>query len=198
MTPGHPSKRRPLERRRDARAVTHDQIEAMTLASRIAVMDRGQIQQLAAPEIIYNQPANLFVARFLGTPPMNTLSARLCDGEVPAAVIGAGRPDEVRLPLRLPEQARSYIDKEVIIGIRPEYICEEGRGFATRISAPVELTEPTGAETIVLIRLAGERARARVAPQVKLAVGAPAAFSVDTAHLCLFDPRTEQLIPGVP
>ncbi len=84
--------------------VTHDQIEAMTMASRIAVMNQGEVQQFAAPDTVYNRPANLFVARFLGTPPMNTVPARLArrhDGL--EAVIGAGRPDAIRLPL--PPQA---------------------------------------------------------------------------------------------
>jgi multiple sugar transport system ATP-binding protein len=176
--------------------VTHDQIEAMTLADRIAVIDRGRIQQFAAPDTVYNRPVNLFVARFLGTPPMNTVSARLTGGEPPAAIIGAGRPDEIRLPLRrLSDQARAFVDREVILGIRPECICEEGRGFDTRVSAEVEVTEPTGAETIVLLRLAGERLRARVAAQLKWAVGERAAFAVDTRAVCLFDPATEQLIP---
>src|SRR6266853_2964064 len=73
--------------------VTHDQIEAMTMASRIAVMDRGEIQQFDSPETVYNRPANLFVARFLGTPPMNTVPARLVrDGDSLAAIVGAGQP----------------------------------------------------------------------------------------------------------
>jgi multiple sugar transport system ATP-binding protein len=176
--------------------VTHDQIEAMTLASRIAVIDRGEIQQFAAPETVYNRPANLFVARFLGTPPMNTVAARLAGGETPAAIIGAGRPDEIRLPLRrLSPQAGAFVDRDVVLGIRPECICEEARGFDTRVVAAVEMTEPTGAETIVLMRLAGEPARARVAPQVRLSLGERAAFAVDTRAICLFDPVTEQLIP---
>ncbi len=84
--------------------VTHDQIEAMTLASRIAVMHQGEVQQFADPDTVYNRPANLFVARFMGAPPMNTVPARLvrADGGLNgglAAVIGAGRPDEVRVPL---------------------------------------------------------------------------------------------------
>ena len=78
--------------------VTHDQIEAMTMATRIAVMHQGAVQQFADPDTVYRYPANLFVARFMGSPPMNTMPARLeaQDGG-PVVVIGAGRPDEVRL-----------------------------------------------------------------------------------------------------
>src|ERR1700677_4358626 len=82
--------------------VTHDQVEAMTLGTRIAVMHQGEIQQFADPQTIYRYPANLFVARFLGAPPMNTLPAHLmADAGGPVAVIGSGLADEVRL--RLPD-----------------------------------------------------------------------------------------------
>jgi multiple sugar transport system ATP-binding protein len=181
--------------------VTHDQIEAMTMASRIAVMDRGEIQQFDSPDTVYNRPANLFVARFLGTPPMNTVPARLArDGDALAAIIGAGQPGPATLPL--PPQtavaARAYLDREVILGIRPECISDGAKRAAgipaTRIEAMVDVSEPTGAETIVLIRIAGERLRARVAPDIKLPPGRPAGFSVDTRTICLFDPQTERLI----
>jgi len=185
--------------------VTHDQIEAMTMASRIAVMDKGEIQQFDSPETVYNKPANLFVARFLGTPPMNTVPARLVrDGDSLAAIVGAGQPGLSSISgatLPLPPQTdavRAYMDREVVLGIRPECISDGGRRAAeipaTRIEAEVEVSEPTGAETIVLIRIAGERLRARVAPDIKLPPGRPASFSVDTRTICLFDPQTERLI----
>src|SRR5580692_2245064 len=79
--------------------VTHDQIEAMTMATRIAVMHRGQVQQFADPDTVYRYPANLFVARFMGSPPMNTMPARIAlDGDTMVAVVGPG-DDEVRLRL---------------------------------------------------------------------------------------------------
>src|SRR3954468_22427499 len=89
--------------------VTHDQIEAMTLATRIAVMRQGVVQQFADPETVYNRPANLFVARFMGSPPMNTMPARLLaeDGG-PMVVIGTGRPDEVRIRLQGYEAAAAF------------------------------------------------------------------------------------------
>src|SRR5215510_3191611 len=80
--------------------VTHDQIEAMTMATRIAVMNQGEVQQFADPDTVYRYPANLFVARFMGAPPMNTMPARLeAEDGGSVVVIGAGRPDEVRLHL---------------------------------------------------------------------------------------------------
>jgi multiple sugar transport system ATP-binding protein len=181
--------------------VTHDQIEAMTMASRIAVMDKGEIQQFDSPETVYNRPANLFVARFLGTPPMNTVPARLArDGDSLTAIVGAGQPGQAALPLppQTAAAARAYLDREVVLGIRPECISDGGKRAAdvpaTRIEAVVEVSEPTGAETIVLIRIAGDRLRARVAPDIKLPTGRTTSFSVDTRTICLFDPQTERLI----
>jgi multiple sugar transport system ATP-binding protein len=178
--------------------VTHDQIEAMTMATRIAVMHAGEVQQFADPDTIYNRPANLFVARFMGAPPMNTLPARLQgDGAGLAAVLGHGRPDAIRL--RLPDHgaaARPFLDREVILGIRPECIAEADRRFgsAESIRAPVEMTEPTGAETIVLLRLGGVQALGRVSPDVRPPIGAESSFAIDTSRACLFDPATERLI----
>src|SRR6476619_7203518 len=113
--------------------VTHDQIEAMTMASRIAVMNHGEVQQFAAPDTVYNRPANLFVARFLGTPPMNTVPARLArDGDSVAAIVGAGQPGQATLPLptETAAAARAYMDRGVVLGIRPECISDGGKRAA--------------------------------------------------------------------
>jgi multiple sugar transport system ATP-binding protein len=171
--------------------VTHDQVEAMTMATRIAVMYRGVVQQFDDPDTIYNRPANLFVARFMGAPPMNTLQARLSDGD---AVIGG-----VRFPLPVArDRLLPYRDAEVILGIRPECIAEPQRRFGETppmmLEAEVEMTEPTGAETIVMLRVAGQRAIGRVAADMVLPVGSMQRFSIDTRKLCLFDPESERLI----
>jgi multiple sugar transport system ATP-binding protein len=171
--------------------VTHDQVEAMTMATRIAVMHRGEVQQFDDPDTVYSRPANLFVARFMGAPPMNTLTARFDAGEV---VVGDGT---IRLPIRASAGLEAYRDAAVVLGIRPECIAEPERRFGAEpvtVDALVEMTEPTGAETIVMLRLAGERAIGRVAPDTRLAVGAVERFSIDTRKLCLFDSRTERLI----
>ncbi len=179
--------------------VTHDQIEAMTMATRIAVMNQGEVQQFADPDTVYNRPANLFVARFMGAPPMNTIPATLeGEGDRPVVVIGAGE-HVVRLPAP-PSIGREWLGKSVIVGIRPECIAEPTRLFGSStaagltITAPVEMTEPTGAETIVVLRLGGQKVLGRVAPDIRLANGALATFAVDTRKLCLFDPQTERLI----
>ena len=179
--------------------VTHDQIEAMTMATRIAVMHRGVVQQFADPDTVYRYPANLFVARFMGSPPMNTMPARLeADSGGPVVVIGAGLPDEVRFHLRGYDAAASFVGREVVLGIRPECIAEGSRIFSAEppvlITAPVEMIEPTGAETIVLLRLGGEPAQARLSPDIRPTPGSPAPFALDTRRICLFDPETERLI----
>jgi multiple sugar transport system ATP-binding protein len=181
--------------------VTHDQIEAMTMATRIAVMHQGAVQQFADPDTVYRYPANLFVARFMGSPPMNTMPARLVAEEGgPVVVIGAGRPDEVRLRLQGYDAAAAFRGSEVVLGIRPECIAEGSRGFSGAsgapivINAPVEMIEPTGAETIVLLRLGGEPVLARITPDIRPAPGGLAAFALDTRRICLFDPVTERLI----
>jgi multiple sugar transport system ATP-binding protein len=181
--------------------VTHDQIEAMTMATRIAVMNQGQVQQFADPDTVYRFPANLFVARFMGSPPMNTVPARLmADDGVPVAVIGVGRPDEVRLRLPGYDAAAPWLGGQVVLGIRPECIAEAERGFAGTanapvvLQAPVEMIEPTGAETIVLLRLGGETVLARISPDIRPPPGSLASFAVDTSRICLFDPETERLI----
>ena len=175
--------------------VTHDQVEAMTLATRIAVMRMGEVQQFADPDTVYNRPANLFVARFMGAPPMNTLPARIIaeNGRL-AAVLGNG---EISIPLPAMVFPDEYRDREVVLGIRPECITEPSRrpdATTPLIDAMVEMTERTGAETIVLLRLAGHDAVARIAPDVRPPVGAVARFALDTQKICLFDPVTERLI----
>ncbi|HEU0063202.1 MAG TPA: sn-glycerol-3-phosphate ABC transporter ATP-binding protein UgpC [Hyphomicrobiaceae bacterium] len=174
--------------------VTHDQIEAMTLANRIAVMRQGVVQQFADPETVYNRPANLFVARFMGAPPMNTLTARLeaaSGGAV--ALIGEGEA-AIRIPVS--PACAGWAGREVVLGIRPECIAEPTRHFgdapdgALILTAPVEMTEPTGAETIVVLRLGDDRALGRVAPDLRYRLGEAARFAVDTRKIVLFDPAT--------
>jgi multiple sugar transport system ATP-binding protein len=179
--------------------VTHDQIEAMTMATRIAVMHQGCVQQFADPDTVYRYPANLFVARFMGSPPMNTLPARLeAENDGLVVVIGAGRPDQIRLRLSGYDGAASFVGHDVVFGIRPECIAEGSRTFSNDapvlVEAPVDMVEPTGAETMVSLRLGGEPAMARISPDIRPVPGASASFALDTRRICLFDPKTERLI----
>ncbi|MFO1071064.1 MAG: sn-glycerol-3-phosphate ABC transporter ATP-binding protein UgpC [Geminicoccaceae bacterium] len=182
--------------------VTHDQVEAMTLASRIAVMHQGSIQQLADPRTIYERPANLFVAGFMGSPAMNVLPGRLvADGDGPALSIANGH-GEIRLPLPPRPELQAWRDREVTVGIRPEHLTQyEPHRVAERpwlrpLEARVEVVEPTGAETMVVLHLGGREVVARVDPDAVAPVGQVMRFGVDTAKTCLFDPATERLIQG--
>jgi multiple sugar transport system ATP-binding protein len=165
------------------------------------VMHRGEVQQFADPDTVYNRPANLFVARFMGSPPMNTIQAVLSrDNDGIAAVIGDPGARQIRLKLpTCPAAAAAFIDRPLILGIRPECITEAderdiGGPFLVAVDAEVDMVEPTGAETMVMLRLGGHEAVGRVSPDLRLTPGLPARFSIDTRKACLFDPTTELLI----
>jgi multiple sugar transport system ATP-binding protein len=184
--------------------VTHDQIEAMTLATRIAVMHQGEIQQFAAPQTVYDEPSNLFVARFMGSPPMNTIPARIeAEGENLIAVLGHDdvRPDRLRVP-RFRAGLEAWIGQDVLLGLRPEYVSlADKNGHAddensiAHFSAQVEMLEPTGAETMALLSVAGVQAMARLAADARPAIGSCTTFAVNMSKVCLFDARTGLRIP---
>jgi multiple sugar transport system ATP-binding protein len=134
--------------------VTHDHVEAMTMGERIVVMNEGVIQQNDAPRVLYNQPRNLFVAGFLGNPPMNFISGTLKqEGEKLRFCESADGTIEVAFPAAERPAAREYIGKNVILGIRPEdlevatFNRKEGRAAGLGFPAIVDLVEPMGAET---------------------------------------------------
>lgn len=174
--------------------VTHDQVEAMTMASRIAVMFNGEVQQFATPDEIYNQPANLFVARFMGTPPMNTFASSLTETE---AGVVAELGDGTQIPIEGRLQSPS---RDVIIGIRPESIAEMGRRYGSygkqghRMQAKVIMVETTGAETMLQLNLGGQLCMGRFAPDQRFRVGDRIEISVDLRNICFFDPKTEKRI----
>jgi multiple sugar transport system ATP-binding protein len=121
--------------------VTHDQVEAMTMADKIVVMQSGHIEQIGAPLELFDRPANLFVAGFIGSPAMNMLKGKVRLGERPAVEV-----DSVALPFA---GARQVADgQDVIYGVRPEHIELAADGFPARIS----VVEPTGSETLVFLR----------------------------------------------
>ena len=181
--------------------VTHDQIEAMTLATRIAVMKGGVLQQLGTPYEVYNRPANTFVAGFMGSPRMNLIKARLVqEGGGLALDIQAGTRPPVRLGLPdMPSAMSAHIGNEVIAGIRAEAVTLAQTGMAAGptervFDARVEVIEPTGADTLVVLDLGGHEFTVRLEPEVSLKPGQDARFFVDLAKLVCFDPRTERLI----
>jgi multiple sugar transport system ATP-binding protein len=162
--------------------VTHDQIEAMTLATRIAVMKDGRIEQLGTPEEVYNRPATLYVAGFVGAPPMNILDVEVDNGSL--AISGS----DVRLPL--PERFRTVVSAggKLALGIRPEALrlasANQTGGHALPVR--IEVIELTGPELVATARIGQQKLTACLAPRAKLGQGDATALLVDDDALHLF------------
>ena len=176
--------------------VTHDQIEAMTLATRIAVMHHGQLQQFDEPHAVYSRPANMFVAGFMGSPAMNFIPATLVDGAV-AFPLAEG---VARLPLPY-KPGRIPAGGKVVLGMRPEHMYRYAEDLKARkpalaaFEAPIEVVEPTGAETIAVLKLGEKDVTGRFDPDNAPRMGERMNVGVDMANVCLFDPQDETLIP---
>ncbi|MBY0350891.1 MAG: sn-glycerol-3-phosphate ABC transporter ATP-binding protein UgpC [Tabrizicola sp.] len=160
--------------------VTHDQIEAMTMADRIVVMQGGRIEQVGAPLELYDRPANVFVAAFIGSPSMNLL-----EGRVSGRMVDIGGS---RLPL--PSGVAAEEGRDVIYGIRPEHLHQAEAG----LPATVAVIEPTGAETHVVLRSAGRDLTAVFRNRVAFAPGAAITLAPDPAAAHVFDKATGQRI----
>jgi multiple sugar transport system ATP-binding protein len=181
--------------------VTHDQVEAMTLASRIAVMHQGRVQQFAEPREVYDRPANMFVAGFMGSPAMNFIPAELAslDGR-PAVAVPLNGAQPALLPLAAGQSLPAGAGRQVVLGVRPEHLTRDDARRDTeqvtlgRLEAPVEVVEPTGAETIVLLRVGDREVVARFEPDKAPRVGERVMLAINMDKACLFDPETERLI----
>lgn len=166
--------------------VTHDQVEAMTLADRLAVIDKGCIQQIGKPLEIYQSPANVFVAGFMGTPAMNCLPARLhSDGN------SVQLTDTVQLPLMRADLA-SHAGRDVVLGFRPEDVLVNAEAASLHFSIRVESIEALGAETYVYGVLPGlpQSIVCRIAGTCQATVGEKIALSIAADSLHLFDKGT--------
>jgi multiple sugar transport system ATP-binding protein len=179
--------------------VTHDQIEAMTLATRIAVMRGGELQQLGTPAEVYSQPANLFVAGFMGSPRMNLVPGRLT-GDASSLVLEIQHGDSPGVAIPLPPQpdaVRSYAGREVIAGLRAEAVAygpSAATGERRTVNATVEITEPTGADTLAVLIIGGREVTARLQPDFPLRSGEFGQFGLDLSRLVFFDPASERRI----
>ena len=163
--------------------VTHDQVEAMTLGTQVAVMKAGVNQQLADPQTIYDRPANMFVAGFIGSPAMNFIEGTVEAGDSPALIYGE---DRRRLGLA---HAPARHGARVIMGVRPEHLTLGGGGPA-RLTGRIEVLEPTGPDTMVVLRVGSREVTARLPPRLDLKPGAPIDLAVDVGALNFFDPET--------
>jgi multiple sugar transport system ATP-binding protein len=173
---------------RSAIYVTHDQTEAMTLGQRIAVLRAGRLQQLGTPQQVYQQPANLFVAQFLSSPPMNLLPARLePEGEFTLTLQGAGafswRPAALPLPERL-------LGRRLLLGWRAEALRADEAAPGLALRAPVLLVEPTGVDSLVQLQLGEHRLHWRCAGWPALQPGQAVTLRLPEAALLVFDAET--------
>ncbi len=167
--------------------VTHDQIEALTLADRIAVMRGGIIQQLAAPQEIYNKPSNLFVAGFIGSPSMNMLQGSVKDGRFVAG--------DLSLDLSGYDGGAVIDRAKAILGLRPEHLMIVAAAEAGRtIPAVVEIDEPMGADSLIWLVAAGMQMSVRVPVEKRLEAGTEVHLKVDIPKASLFDVGTEQRV----
>jgi multiple sugar transport system ATP-binding protein len=172
-----------LQRRLGTTAVyvTHDQVEAMTMADRVVVMRAGHIEQAADPITLYERPANRFVANFIGSPAMNFFDARIERGTV---LLGTQR-------LALPsEETRRLGDRaSVVFGIRPEHMRHSAHEASLTLTP--EAIEPLGAHTLLLGTAEGQKITAQVDPRFPATVGQPATVTLDMTQAHFFDPATE-------
>lgn len=160
--------------------VTHDQVEATTMADRIVCMSQGRIEQVATPVELYARPASLFVAGFVGAPPINLVAARAADGEVFA--------NDVRL-----SQSGEAANGDVVLGIRPEHVRLDDLGLTGRI----DQIEPMGRETLYLVETAMGPIRAlEGGAGVRFAAGDSVRIGFRPEDTLLFDRETEALVPG--
>jgi multiple sugar transport system ATP-binding protein len=173
--------------------VTHDQIEAMTLGDRVVVMANGEVQQAGTPEDIYHRPKNIFVATFIGSPPMNIVEADLSSsgdrlflttGDLKIAVPGHLKEVAAKLP------------GKVLIGLRPEHITlSDAASPDSFVKGSVDLTELLGSEQLVQVRTGEKQLTVtRVDPFYRLAAGQPVSLTIPAEEIHLFDPRTQESI----
>ena len=178
--------------------VTHDQTEAMTMGTRIVVMKDGYIQQIAAPQVLYETPSNLFVAGFIGSPQMNFVECTLRDdGAVTTLEFGNSKVAMPESTGRKPE-VLAYKDRQVVMGIRPEDIHDEevflNQFPDSQVEMGVEVVELMGSETYLYMHCEGRQFTARVSPRSTTKAGEHIKVAFDSKKMHLFDKDTEKAI----
>ncbi len=173
--------------------VTHDQVEAMTMGDRIVVLRDGIIQQVDTPLNLYNNPANLFVAGFIGSPAMNFLTGTLaCDDSIRFTSGDFTLP----LPPALADTCAAYQNRSVVLGIRPEHVVLVDNGVGDSLAGPftvkVDVVEPIGNEVFVYFPLAGQTVCMRLPARASLRPGSTISVGFRAGHLYFFDPQSEK------
>ena len=174
--------------------VTHDQVEAMTLADRIVILHKGNIMQAGPPLDVYNNPDNLFVAGFIGSPSMNFMEATVTKDNGRLAIKGDGF--EFTVPEELKALYQKAVNRKVIAGIRPEHIFDKDRKGqfpgAETLKGTIEVYEPMGSQVILRAVCGSSQIVAAVDPRTKARAHDSVEFLVDTHRIHLFDKETEQ------
>jgi multiple sugar transport system ATP-binding protein len=180
--------------------VTHDQLEAMSMGDRIAIMFGGVLQQMGTPTEVYDEPRNLFVAGFIGSPAMNFIPCRFDGREF--VIPGVEGADGARLPLLADGRARlgsAPEGRDLILGVRPEDIALSASPKPEFLPAEVYVVEPLGSEKIINLRIAGHIVKARTAPTFSATAGETLYARIDQSRSHVFDATTEQAIrDGLP
>jgi multiple sugar transport system ATP-binding protein len=173
--------------------VTHDQVEAMTMATRIAVLNNGRVEQLGTPEEVYDRPTSVFVAGFIGSPAMNLVDAHIVSDGSMLSVTAEGLAGDL--------WPGHSIEREVVLGVRPEHLritrdAPAGPGVA--FAATVALVENLGSEQIVTCTSGSHRLQVRVPREQPLVEGEPITLVAEVAHLHLFDRESGLRLEWVP
>jgi multiple sugar transport system ATP-binding protein len=179
--------------------VTHDQTEAMTMGTRIAVLNGGLIQQIGTPQELYDHPSNRFVASFIGSPSMNFLDgARVLSDENGTRIL-LEDVGYIEIPPQYVERAKAVADKKLTFGIRPEHLEDvallpSSSESRSTLEAPVDVVEYLGSESLVYLTIAGETMLTRLDPRSGAHIGGKLTLYINTDHVHLFDTETGKAI----
>jgi len=175
--------------------VTHDQVEAMTLADRVVVMNAGRIEQIGTPQDLYHTPRTRFVAGFIGSPSMNFVPCRL-EHSASGLDVRLSEALSFSIPASRTARYQSHVGKELVFGLRPEHITDPRyeRTDLRPFSVTLDVVEPMGMETMVYFRLDGAEVCGRVEPGSVTAAGQPMRLSADLNQMHLIDPQTDLVL----
>ncbi len=176
--------------------VTHDQIEAMTLGTKIVVMKDGYIQQVGSPKEIYDHPANMFVANFMGTPPMNLFPAAVSvSGNLVTLSVGTAQEGFKLVDGAAAKKLAAYDGQSVIVGLRPEALTlDTNNSLLPKFTLPVTHVESSGSDTYVSMKAGDVRINARLGGKTVVTEDSYLTLAAEMDRICYFDPQTEQLI----
>lgn len=176
--------------------VTHDQVEAMTMADRISVLKNGILQQLDTPQNLYDHPANMFVAGFIGSPAMNFLEVNLIDKD--RNVWSKGENFELKIPGSFKERLLPFRDRKIILGIRPEDISDKHFHPDTTpdrtMKVKVDVVEPMGSEVYITFLVGKKSFTARMDSRTQTKIGADMEIVINMEKIHTFDPATEKAL----